>query len=95
MNVMEEEKVWIVVNKYQGRDDMLWCGSGVMLTHKHACTASKFWVGIIYDKEGTEKHLSEDFVFFSIFDQGRHLFEIWTGRSGRVCDEFVKVEHRL
>ncbi len=95
MDVMEDKKVWIVVNKYQGRGEELWCGSGVMLTHRNACTASRFWVGNIIDKDGVEKHLSEDFVFFAIFDQGRFLLDLWTGRSGRVCDEFVKVEHRI
>jgi len=96
-NVMEEKQCWLVVNKYQGRGDpdAMWCGSGVMLTHRHACTASKFWVGNIYTKDGTEKHLSEDFVFFAIFDQGKHPLKIWTGRTGRTCDEFVKVKHYL
>lgn len=94
-DVMEDKKVWVVVNKYQGRGEELWCGSGLMLTHRQACTASRFWVGIIMDRDGNEKHLSEDFVFFAIFDQGRFLLDLWTGRSGRVCSEFVKVEHRL
>ncbi len=95
MEAMEKEQVWIVVNKYQGRNDRMWCGSGVMLTHRNACTASRFWVGNIIDENGVEKHLSEDFVFFAIFDQGKMLFKLWTGRSGRTCREFVKVEHRL
>ena len=47
------------------------------------------------DTEGVEKHLSEDFVFFAIFDQGRNFLKRWTGRTGRVCGEFVKVDHRF
>ena len=66
-----------------------------MLTHKIACTASRFWIGRIMDTEGVEKHLSEDFVFFAIFDQGRNFLKRWTGRTGRVCGEFVKVDHRF
>lgn len=96
-DVMEKEQCLIVVNKYQGRGEgnNMWCGSGVMLTSKNACTASKFWVGNIYTEGGEEKHLSEDFVFFAIFDQGKHPLKIWTGRTGRVCDEYVKVKHYL
>jgi len=94
--VMEKEKCLIVVNKVEGRnmDGRLLCGSGVMLTDKIACTASKFWIGRIMDMEGVEKHLSEDFVFFAIFDQGRSFLKRWTGRTGRVCNEYVKVNHR-
>ena len=93
---MEEEQCLVVVNKVRGRGgDRLLCGSGVMLTHRIACTASRFWIGRIENLKGEEKHLSEDFVFFSIFDQGRHFLKMWTGRSGRVCDEYVKVEHVL
>ena len=95
-DVMEREKVLLVVNKYQGRTPgSMWCGSGVMLTSRTSCTASRFWVGVIHDLDGAEKHLSEDFVFFSIFDQGKSALKNWTGRSGRVCDEFVKVKHCL
>jgi len=95
-DVMEDEQCWLIVNKYQGRGEgEMWCGSGVMLTHRHTCTASRFWVGNIYTEDGTEKHLSEDFVFFAIFDQGKWPMNIWTGRSGRVCDEYVKVKHML
>lgn len=93
-SVMEEEEVHIVVNKYDGRTPgRQWCGSGVMLTSRTACTASIFHVGNIYTPDGEEKHLSEDFCFFAIFDQGRHFLKIWTGRSGRICDEYVRVEH--
>lgn len=95
--VMEREQCWLVVNQYQGRGEPgdMWCGSGVMLTHQHACTASRFWVGNIYTADGVEKHLSEDFVFFAIFDQGSWPLKNWTGRSGRVCKEYVKVRHIL
>jgi len=96
-DAMEKEQTLIVVNKYQGRGAVgeMWCGSGVMLTSKSACTASKFWVGNIYTPEGVEKHLSEDFVFFAIFDQGKHPLKIWTGRTGRSCEEYVKVKHYI
>jgi len=93
--VMEEEGCLIVVNKYDGRGDGQWCGSGVMLTHRQACTASRFWVGNIYNHEGVEKHLSEDFCFFAIFDQGTHFLKLWTGKSGRKCNEYVKVKHLM
>jgi len=90
---MEEKQVLIVVNKTMGRTgERLLCGSGVMLTHRHACTASKFWVGKIYIN-GEEKHLSEDFMFFALFDQGKHTLKKLTGRSGRACDSFVKTNH--
>ena len=92
---MDEKNCLVVVNKYAGRNNNLWCGSGVMLTHRHACTASRFWVGNIYDEKGVEKHLSEDFVFFAIFDQGKPLFRRWTGKQGRICDEYVKVRHLM
>ena len=97
---MDENNCLIVVNKYDGRSNgeggrRQWCGSGVMLTHRHACTASRFWVGNIIDQKGVEKHLSEDFVFFAIFDQGGFLFKMWTDRKGRVCDEYVKVRHLM
>jgi hypothetical protein len=94
MEKMDENNCLVVVNKTLGRGgERLLCGSGVMLTHRHACTASRFWVGNIYDQDGVEKHLSEDFVFFAIFDQGNHFFKRWTGRRGRVCDEYVKTKH--
>ena len=93
--IMEKENCLVVVNKYQGRNRDMWCGSGVMLTSRDACTASRFWVGITHDKDGVEKHLSEDFVFFAILDQGRTFLKGWCGKSGRVCDEYVKVEHLL
>ena len=93
--VMDEENCLIVVNKYDGRSNNQWCGSGLMLTHRHACTASRFWVGNIYDKNGVEKHLSEDFVFFAIFDQGRGSFQRWVGKQGRICDEYVRVNHLM
>jgi len=92
---MDEKNCLIVVNKYDGRNNGQWCGSGVMLTHRHACTASRFWVGNIYDENGVEKHLSEDFVFFAIFDQGRGSFERLIGKQGRICDEYVKVNHLM
>lgn len=96
-DVMEREQSLVVVNKYQGRGEPgeMWCGSGVMLTSKNACTASRFWVGNIYTPDGVEKHLSEDFVFFAIFDQGKHPLKIWSGRTGRTCDEYVKVKHHI
>jgi hypothetical protein len=91
---MEKKNCLIVVNKTPGRGgERLLCGSGVMLTHRHALTASRFWVGNIYTAEGVEKHLSEDLVFFSIFDQGSWFIEGWAGKTGRVCDEYVKVNH--
>jgi hypothetical protein len=93
--VMEEENCLVVVNKYLGRNGNMWCGSGVMLTSLDACTASRFWVGITHDKNGVEKHLSEDFVFFSILDQGKVFLKQWCGKSGRTCGEYVKVEHLL
>lgn len=90
---MEENQCLIVVNKTMGRTgERLLCGSGVMLTHRHACTASKFWVGKIYI-DGKENHLSEDFMFFALFDQGKHSLKRLTGKTGRVCDEFIKTEH--
>ena len=92
---MDERNCLVVVNKYAGRNDNLWCGSGVMLTHRHACTASRFWVGNIYDENGVEKHLSEDFVFFAIFDQGKGAFKRWVGKQGRICDEYVRVNHLM
>jgi len=91
--VMEKKKVWIVVNKYLGSPTNYWCGSACMLTHRQACMASRFWVGEILTPEGEIKHLSEDFIFFSIFDQGGPFLKLWTGRSGRVCDQFVTVKH--
>jgi len=63
-----------------------------MLTHRHACTASKFWVGNVY-VDGKENHLSEDFMFFALFDQGRTVLKRLTGKTGRICDEFVKTKH--
>jgi hypothetical protein len=92
---MDEENCLVVVNKYDGRNNNQWCGSGVMLTHRHACTASRFWVGNIYDENGVEKHLSEDFVFFAIFDQGKSCFKRWAGRQGRICGEYVRVNHLM
>ncbi len=92
-DVWESKNVYVVVNKYAGRNDRLWCGSGVMFMERNACLLSRFWVSYIFDKEGNEKHLSEDFIFFAIFDQGKNMVKKWTGKSGRVCEEFVKVEH--
>jgi len=94
--VMETRQALIVVNQYQGRSgpESRWSGSGVMLTHRVACTASHFWVGRIIDKHGVEKHLSEDLMFFSIIDQGSRFIKRWSGRSGRICKEFVIVSHR-
>ena len=90
---MDEKECLIVVNKTMGRTgERLLCGSGVMLTHRHACTASKFWVGNIYI-DGKENHLSEDFMFFALFDQGKHSLKRLTGRSGRVCDNYVETNH--
>jgi len=94
-NVWREANVYVVVNKYQGRGDRLWCGSGVMFMERNACLLSRFWVSYIFTPEGEEKHLSEDFIFFAIFDQGKHMLKEWSGKGGRVCDEFVQVEHRL
>jgi len=92
---MDEKNSLIVVNKYDGRNNNQWCGSGLMLTHRHACTASRFWVGNIYIEDGVEKHLSEDFIFFAIFDQGRHALKRLLGKQGRICDEYVEVNHMM
>ncbi len=93
--VLNSENVYIVVNKYQGRGDRKWCGSGVMFMERNACLLSRFWVSYIFTPEGEEKHLSEDFVFFAIFDQGKYFIKDWSGKGGRVCDEYVKVKHIL
>lgn len=85
----------VVVNRYQGRNEGYWSGSGVMLTHRISCEASRFWVGKIYDENGEEKHLSEDLIFFALFDQGNPFIKMWTGRCGRVSDRYVDVDHRL
>lgn len=89
----ESENVYVVVNKYAGRNDRLWCGSGVMFMERNACLLSRFWVSYVFGPDGKEHHLSEDFVFFAIFDQGRKLVKDWSGKNGRICKEFVKVEH--
>ena len=95
---MEEENALVVVNKYQGRvhgdEKRMWCGSGVMLTHKIACMVSQFYLGKVPREDGRLTNLSEDFMFFAGIDQGRYFLKQWTGRSGRVCEEFVEVEHR-
>lgn len=93
--VWETENVYVVVNKYQGRGDTMWCGSGVMFMERNACLLSRFWVSYIFTPEGEEKHLSEDFIFFAIFDQGKHALKRWAGKGGRMCDEFIQVEHRM
>jgi len=91
--VLHEENVYVVVNKYQGRGDSKWCGSGVMFMQKNACRLSRFWVSYIWTEDGEEKHLSEDFIFFAIFDQGSRLLEQWSGKRGRVCKEYVIATH--
>jgi hypothetical protein len=99
-----DNNVLIAVNKVKGRGtDRYLCGSGMMFMHRIAATVSRFYVGIIepeyvvgegaWAPDGLEKHLSEDFMFFAMFDQGRHFLDMWCGMSGRLCDHFVEVEH--
>jgi hypothetical protein len=89
LDVAEKEDCLLVCNKYDGRTGHKWSGSGVMLTHKYACTISRFWVGSIEDR-----NISEDFVFFSIFDQARHVLKMKSGKKNtRVIGEFVETYH--
>ena len=74
---------------------LMWCGSGLMLTDKHACTLSHFWIGRIYMDDGKFRNLSEDYMFFALFDQGKNIQEMILGKSGRICDEYVKVKHYI
>ena len=98
-DVMEKEQALIVVNKYPGRipkdkEQRKWCGSGLMLTHRIACMISRFYLGKVPRENGKTTNLSEDFMFFAGIDQGRYFTKEWTGRSGRICDEFLEVEHK-
>jgi len=95
-DVFCKDRNLVIVNRYRGRGDKdkMWCGSGVMLTHRNACTMSRFFIGKV-DIGIKIMNLSEDFMFFSIFDQGRIFLEAYTDYKGRVCREYVKVEHIL
>jgi len=89
--IAKDSNCLVVSNGYPGsygHEHEIWHGSGVMLTNKLACTGSRFWVA---DFNG--KHLSEDFVFLSILDQGSYFIEQYTGRKARIVGEFVKVKH--
>ena len=93
LDALDSENVFVVVNKYQGREDRMWCGSGVMFMERNACLLSRFWVSYIFTPNGEEKHLSEDYVFFAIFDQGKKFIKEWSAKNGRICKEYVKTKH--
>ena len=94
MDVAQKEKVLAVTNSYPGRGDFSWQGIGCTLTHKAACTLTRFEIGYIL-WEGEEKHLSEDFCFFAILDRGEPFIKKWTGWGSRKTDTFVSVWHEI
>jgi hypothetical protein len=94
MSVAQKEKVLAVTNAYPGRKDVPWHGIACTLTHKAACTLTRFEIGHIL-WEGEEKHLSEDFCFLAILDRGDSFIKKWTGWGSRKIGRFVSILHEI
>ena len=90
LKVAEKKNCILVSNQYPARTTGYWSGSGCMLTHKLACTLSKFWIGRL-----GKKNISEDFVFLSIVDKSKYFIREFLGKEARVVGKFIKVEHIL
>ena len=94
LEIAQREKVLAVTNAYPGREEFPWPGIAATLTHKAACTLTRFEIGRIF-WNGKNKNLSEDFCFLAILGAGEGLIKNVTGWGSRKVGRFVSICHEI
>lgn len=92
LQVADEKNSILICNKYPGRGEEKWSGSGCILTHRIACDIGRFMV-VSLDVGDIRKNICEDYNFFSLVTGAASIIKRYTGKEGRVTGEFVTVKH--
>lgn len=92
LQVADEKNSVLICNKYPGRGEEKWSGSGCILTHRVACDVGRFMV-VSLDAGDRRKNISEDYNFFSLVTGAAPIIKRYTGKESRITGDFVTVKH--